>query len=233
MLHVIAANGVSLTSLPCGVPLPGEDVVGDDLSSVANTTDPEACYAECMNFPGCIAAVRVDATGGCFLKEVDLFKGEIIEAPGFTSLIRCDFSATEDAVASSPGSTVSTSVSQSGNSVSTRISAVSTSGSTSSSAVSTSGSTSGSTNTTTQTTESSNENCNIALPGLDIVGDVLNTTSGTPDLEACIAACEDTPTCNAAIRIDVDGGCFFKSVDVDTVEITDYVGLTAYLICPE
>lgn len=179
-----SAQGVgdSLMSLPCGLPLPGEDVVGENIWSVADTPDNEACYGECMDHPYCIAAVRVDATGACFLKEVDIFKGEVVPVEGLTSLIRCDFSATEGPEALAPGA-VPESI------------------------------------------------CDTPLRGRDIPGDILTSLGETPDLNSCIAACEATPPCNAAIRVDGNGGCFMKSVDVDAVEPVEVFGLTSSLIC--
>lgn len=89
--------GAASSTLPCGILMPDEDVVGDNLGSVAGTADNEACLAACEAFDGCIAAIRNDENGNCFFKSVDIYEGESLLVPGFTSFVRCDFSATAGA----------------------------------------------------------------------------------------------------------------------------------------
>lgn len=73
--------------------------------------------------------------------------------------------------------------------------------------------------------------CHQFLPATDIPGPNLGSLGGTADNAACLAACQAIAGCNAAIRVDGNGGCFFKNVDGNTVVPFHARGLTSYVDC--
>lgn len=76
--------------------------------------------------------------------------------------------------------------------------------------------------------------CGEFLQATDIQGAVVSSVGGTADNQACLDACLGfAGGCNAAIRINADGGCFFKSVDAATVGTDAFAIGTAYLVCPD
>lgn len=75
------------------------------------------------------------------------------------------------------------------------------------------------------------EFCDQFLPATDIPGANLGALGGTADNAACLAACQTTAGCNAAIRVDSNGACFFKSVDFNAITPVSVPGLTSYVDC--
>ena len=54
---------------------------------------------------------------------------------------------------------------------------------------------------------------------------------GTADNKACGDACAAFDGCNAAVRVDTNGACFFKTVDLDATAPVPVLGLTTLLLC--
>lgn len=61
---------------------------------------------------------------------------------------------------------------------------------------------------------------------------MIGSIPGTSGNQACLDACFAFPGCNAAIRINANGGCFFKSVDAATVATDPFKIGTSFLVCP-
>ena len=72
--------------------------------------------------------------------------------------------------------------------------------------------------------------CNKFTEGKDIQGPNLPGTKTTASDQDCLKLCQNTPTCNASVRVP-NGKCYMKNVNLNAVATRD-VAFTSYLICP-